>query len=471
MKATSTVIVNPYDKNKLSALIKIDYYQPVRFNYTVHGKSNNVDFYYANDRYAVNPEVTVVGLYANCANTVTLTLYTEQGEVQTSVFTISTEGQDYGDVALTLAINIDDRDMADNTLGQGWFVTSEWNGYDINGDLRITGLFPWMYGNLKIIDNSLWSALASETYDPDKHAFAPTLYRFNLAGKVTQTLAAPAGYGFHHDLTTDGKGNVWVLGSLLDGWSDQQKLECMLYRYDIASGTLLWQRDYTAEFMGATVLDNTDTNDVHFNSLEYIAETNQLMINSRSSCTIIGLNIDSGDPEWIIDNPAFPILNSALNLSVVDADNFTYPNGEHAVFITKNSQYDAWRGDNKIVISLFNNNSCADEKGNELVRVIESPPVAYTAAALDSLPTVLAVDLTARTVQRLDQFHIPGQRSELTSSVFDVGDDNFNVYFGAEQSFFVFDTNNNIGVSIYNIDSGLGYRGRIFSFDELRTLI
>lgn len=130
------------------------------------------------------------------------------------------------------------------------------------------------------------------------------------------------------------------------------------------------------------------------------------MINSRSSCTIIGLNIDSGDPEWIIDNPAFPTLNSALNLSVVDADNFTYPNGEHAVFITKNSQYDAWRGDNKIVISLFNNNSCADEKGNELVRVIESPPVAYTAAALDSLPTVLAVDLTARTVQRLDQFHI-----------------------------------------------------------------
>lgn len=44
MKATSTVIVNPYDKNKLSALIKIDYYQPVRFNYTVHGKSNNVVF-------------------------------------------------------------------------------------------------------------------------------------------------------------------------------------------------------------------------------------------------------------------------------------------------------------------------------------------------------------------------------------------------------------------------------------------
>lgn len=223
--------------------------------------------------------------------------------------------------------------------------------------------------------------------------------------------------------------------------------------------------------MGATVLDNTDTNDVHFNSLEYVKETNQLIVNSRSSCTIIGLNIDSGDPEWIIDNPDFPVLNSTLNLSVVNIDDFNYPNGEHAVFITQNSKYQAWRGENKFVLSLFNNNSCADESGNELVRIIESDPVSYTSAALDSLPTILAVDLTAATVEQLDQFSFPGQRSELTSSVFDVGNDYYNVYFGAEQSFFVFDTNNNIGLSIYNIDTGLGYRGRIFSYEELRSLI
>lgn len=155
----------------------------------------------------------------------------------------------------------------------------------------------------------------------------------------------------------------------------------------------------------------------------------------------------------------------------MNADSFNYPNGEHAVFITQNSKYQAWRGENKFVLSLFNNNSCADESGNELVRIIESDPVSYTSAALDSLPTILAVDLTAATVEQLDQFSFPGQRSELTSSVFDVGNDYYNVYFGAEQSFFVFDTNNNIGLSIYNIDTGLGYRGRIFSYEELRSLI
>lgn len=471
MRATYTVKINPYNQNKLCALISLENIEAVRFDYTVHGKTSNTDFYYSTDEYTSHTQVIVVGLYADYLNTVEINTYTADNETTTFTVTISTEGQDYGDVPLALTINIDDSEMAESTVGQGWFVTSAWNGYDINGDLRITGLFPWMYGNLKIIDNALWSALASETYDADKHAFASTLYRFNLAGNVSQTYTAPTGYGFHHDITTDEKGNLWLLGSLLDNWNDEQKLECVIYKYDIASGGLLWQRDYSQEFLGATVLDNTDTNDVHFNSLEYVKETNQLIVNSRSSCTIIGLNIDSGDPEWIIDNPDFPVLNSTLNLSVVNIDDFNYPNGEHAVFITQNSKYQARRGENKFVLSLFNNNSCADESGNELVRIIESDPVSYTSAALDSLPTILAVDLTAATVEQLDQFSFPGQRSELTSSVFDVGNDYYNVYFGAEQSFFVFDTNNNIGLSIYNIDTGLGYRGRIFSYEELRSLI
>lgn len=68
------------------------------------------------------------------------------------------------------------------------------------------------------------------------------------------------------------------------------------------------------------MFDNSDTDDLHFNHLEYIAETNQLMVNSRSSCTIIELNIDSGDMEWIIDNLDYPVLNKSLTLSVADPE-------------------------------------------------------------------------------------------------------------------------------------------------------
>lgn len=465
-----TLTLNPYSQNKLCALVTLKTTENLSFSYTVQGKTSNTDFNYSTTDYLSDPEIIIAGLYANDNNTVILTLNFQSGETEDITLNISTVGQDYGDTALHLAVDIVDQNMANATLGHGWFVTSEWNGYDINGDLRITGLYPWMYGNLKIIDNALWSAIASETYDPEKHAFAPRLYKCNLAGKIEQTLAAPEGYGFHHDITADDAGNIYVLGSVLDNGSDTNKFECVIFKYDMASGHLLWSRDYSSEFMHATVLDNTDTNDVHFNSLEYLPQTNQLMVNSRSSCTIVGLNSETGDLEWIIDNPEYPTLNDDINLTVIDPDNFKYTNGEHAVFLTQNSKYDNYRGENKFVISLFNNNSCADQNGNELVRLIESEPVAYTEAELDSLPTIFAIDLQQRTVQRLDQFSFPGQRSELTSSVFETSD-YYCVYFGAEQSFFVFDTDNAIGLSIYDIDSGLGYRGRIFSFDELRSLI
>lgn len=470
MDTDCNIIIDPYNQNKLCALVSFPTSEPVKVSYVVRGKTNSTSFTWSASDYTDSPQISIVGLYANHLNHIDITTLSLSGNTDNFTIEISTQGQDYGDTPLNLTINILDQTLADNTLGQGWFVTSEWNGYDINGDLRITGLYPWMYGNLKIIDNSLWSALASETYDPEKHAFAPHLYNFNLMGKVAQTLTAPEGFGFHHDITTDHNGNLYVLGSVLDNWSDTQKLECIIYKYAIASGELLWQRDYSNEFMHATVLDNTDTNDVHFNSLEYIPQTNQLMVNSRSTCTIIGLNIETGDPEWMIDNPEFPTLNANINLSVKNPDNFKYPNGEHAVFITNNDKYADYQGENKFVISMFNNNSCADENGNELVRLIESEPVAYTAAELDSLPTIFAVDLNEKTVQRLDQFTFPGQRSELTSSVFETGE-NYCVYFGAEQSFFVFDTDNTTGVSIFAIDTGLGYRGRIFSYDELRSLI
>lgn len=219
MKSNINIIIDPYNRNKLCALVSLQTTEPVKVSYIVRGKTSAADFNWSSLDYTESPEISVIGLYANYINHIDITTHSLSGNTDSFTLEISTLGQDYGDTPLNLTINILDQTLADNTLGQGWFVTSEWNGYDINGDLRITGLYPWMYGNLKIIDNSLWSALASETYDPEKHAFAPHLYNFNLIGKVAQTLTAPEGFGFHHDITTDHNGNLYVLGSVLDNWS------------------------------------------------------------------------------------------------------------------------------------------------------------------------------------------------------------------------------------------------------------
>ncbi len=58
----------------------------------------------------------------------------------------------------------------------------------------------------------------------------------------------------------------------------------------------------------------------------------------------MGLNSETGDLEWIIDNPAYPTLNDEINSTVIDPEYFKYTNGEHAIFLTQNSEYDNYRG-------------------------------------------------------------------------------------------------------------------------------
>lgn len=48
MKATYTVKLNPYNQNKLSALITLESTEAIKFHYTVRGRTANADFYYSN---------------------------------------------------------------------------------------------------------------------------------------------------------------------------------------------------------------------------------------------------------------------------------------------------------------------------------------------------------------------------------------------------------------------------------------
>ena len=94
----------------------------------------------------------------------------------------------------------------------------------------------------------------------------------------------------------------------------------------------------------------------------------------------------------------------------------------------------------------------------------------YYAAPVDSQAVILGIDLTARTVERLDTFAVTGERSELRGSVFQNGD-NYDVFFCDAYDFFTLDTNNTIGVRALDIETVTSYRARIFSYDELRALI
>lgn len=464
------VTLDPYNQNKLSAHVSIKCDEPASYSYTVKGKTESADFSFSSTSIGSQQVVSVVGLYPDYDNIVNINVYSKNKSTNLAII-ISTKGQDYAGVPLKLDMKITDSDIANDTLNGNFFITSNLNGYDINGDLRVTGLYSWNNCSLRIIDHALYTTDGTKTYHPENKGYSSVLYKINLLGEVKQTYTAPDGFGFHHDIISDGKENLFILGSRLGGESDDEKLESIIYKYDRKSGALLWQRDYSAEFKNSFALDNADTNDVHFNSLEYSVGTEQLIVNSRSTSTIIGLNAESGDMEWIIDNTQGSVLNKNINLSIVNSASFHYPNGEHCVAMTNNTKYDKYRGAGKIVLSLFNNKSCMDDNGNDLLRPMEDSPPEFTRAEPNSEVMIIVVDTRSKTVECVDVFSFEGYKSQWCSSVFDINN-YYNVFFADTESFIIFNAKTSTpAVTVNSVGSGLGYRCRVFTHDELETIL
>ncbi|MGL5699914.1 MAG: aryl-sulfate sulfotransferase N-terminal domain-containing protein [Kluyvera sp.] len=62
------VIINPFSQNLLSAQVMVTAALPMKFSYSVQGKTPDCSFIYSNDEYILNPTIPIIGLYANMEN-------------------------------------------------------------------------------------------------------------------------------------------------------------------------------------------------------------------------------------------------------------------------------------------------------------------------------------------------------------------------------------------------------------------
>lgn len=464
-----TVMVNPFNQNLLCAQINITADISLKYNYSVPGKTADSTFSYSNTEYLLNPTIPVIGLYANTKNTIIIECLFSDGTKETLNAIADTTGQDYGDIPLNVDFKIYDETIAAKTLYQGWLVTCYYTAYDKNGDLRMAFVNAWDNNNLKSDGHAIYPGY--DIFVTSGETYAQTLKQMNLLGEARQTYQALTGYGFHHDITFGPDGNMFCLVTLLENPTSEQRLQASIYKYDVASGAILWSRDYSSLFDNQDVCIDAQPNDIHFNSLEFSAQINQLILNNRSTSTIYGVNYENGDIEWTIDNPAWSMVAESINLQPVDSNNFIYPNGEHAVFPTSNRKYADYLSENRLAITLFNNKAALFDDGTENNKKMEEQiPDEYYEAPFDSQCMVYGIDLTAKTVALLDVFNIAGQRSNITSEIHEVGD-YYSIMYGVDSHFFIIDTNNTVAVECDGVYPALTYRGRLFSYDELRSLI
>lgn len=466
---TGRILVNPYGENLLCATVAIDSNNvPIKYSYRVTGKTTDVDFVYSIDNYVSdNLFIPVVGLYANTVNKVELTFEDEMGDTYVEIVYIDTNGQDYGDGNLNITYQVTDSVMAQETINQGWMISSLYYGYDKNGDLRFAHNAAWNMNDIKIHENSLYSGKDVI----ESSGFAKTLIKRNLLGETKAIYNAPDGYGFHHDITFDNNGNLYALGSNLDAPTDSLKGSGLIFKYNEATGQLLWQRDYSADYTGQDVCVDATQNDIHFNSLYYVKDANQLILNCRSTSAIMGIDMDTGDVVWIVDDPQFSIVPAQKQLTVLNPEVFEYPDGQHCVTQTFVSKYSQYSGPNRFALSLFNNRAALNSNRTQYNKKIEDGNT-DKGEPFDSSVFILGIDLNSNTVELLDSFTINGHRSEFESSVFDINE-YYSVLYGFEvpANFFVIDTDNNVGVSAYSVYHTTLYRARIFTYDALRALI
>ncbi|MGL5699915.1 MAG: aryl-sulfate sulfotransferase [Kluyvera sp.] len=380
-----------------------------------------------------------------------------------------TTGQDYGNIPLTVNFIINNEDIAKETLYQGWLVTCYYTAYDKNGDLRMAFANAWDNNNLKIDGSSIYPGF--DIFNTSGETYAQTLKRMNLLGETRQTYLAPAKNGFHHDVTFGPDGHMFCLITLLENQTAEQRQQAAIYKYNIANGEILWSRDYSAFFDNQDVCIDAQPNDIHFNSLEYSTQINQLILNNRSTSTIYGINHENGNIEWTIDNPAHSLVSESVNLRAIDTETFIYPNGEHTVFPTTNTKYAEYITENRLALTLFNNKAALFDDGSENNKKMEDPiPDVYDEAPFDSQRMVYGIDLTEKTVALLDVFDIAGQHSNITSEIHEIADC-YSIMYGVDSNFFIIDTDNKVAVECYHVYPALTYRGRIFTYSELRNLI
>lgn len=296
-----------------------------------------------------------------------------------------------------------------------------------------------------------------------------------------------------HDLAWDTAGNLYMIGSdFPDRSTNTMRQDAWILKFDDRTGEMLWRKNFTAEFDNTNILNNSGTNDVHFNSLSHIPASERfseaIIVHSRSASLTFGISSDDGHILWSADtgnyNPTFAQTLPAPRLdisTITDRDN-----GAHTVFVTQNAYFsdksDISTG--KFVLSLFNNRSCADTTGKAVVRPMSE---AATATAYRALPVQVlfyAVDLATSTVKQvgealtLPQTRVP-QISDFMGAVFDYGD-YYTVFTNAARSFFIIDPTGHVIATIYDVISALHgypefpgecYRARLFASDELQSLM
>lgn len=463
------VNINPYGQNNLSAYVGITTDQPVKYSYIVSGKTENTNYSHSTNEYEVSPLIPVIGLYNNYDNEVNVILEYEDGTIESEVINIPIYDETIED-EMNANVEIYNEVVANETIYSGWTFTSKGNAYDGNGDLRVSNLFPYRSGFVKIVNGNYYVPYIEESYDQNTY-YVKKLYSIDLLGKINpdETIVLPKGYGAHHDLVYGEDGNYYVLGSKQsesvqsgndDDQKDQDVLEGDIFIYD-ENYHLIDQINFGENIPGnAPVENDAIPYDVHLNSIDYYND--QLILSARNSSVIYCYDLRTKEINWVIGEDS-SMYEEIQDKKLTPIGNITYPRGQHSVKVTKEIDEET------IELTLFNNNAVAiDATGETKKQFIEEVPD-YNLMNNNSSIIQYQINTTDLTIIETLDFEINGY-SPYTSNV-SIINDNFVIYLGYPGDLIITDEDGNEEVKMEMPYDITDYRGMIFDYETINSLL
>lgn len=318
------IILNPYEKNPLTALAKIE--TPIKglFKVIVSGKgTDGVSIGKSFNDYGYAHELPILGLYQNYLNQVQFVFTNQNGQVRTSqTLSLQTDPIPTNPTIL----------IKTNKLGSDYngiyFISSLRLGFDQMGEVRwcstpeSSSQFSFMRkmanGNMLLVS-------------PDSYSFT----ELTMIGQTIKKYSVPN--GIHHDIIELPNGNLLVASNSNNGAS----IEDLVVELDRASGSIVksWDLNKILDPKRKALPDTGSTDWFHMNSLFYDATDKSIIISGRAQSAVVKIDYASGNLKWIIGNPNFwndsfssylftPVDASGAKIDVSGQDFWQY--GQHA---------------------------------------------------------------------------------------------------------------------------------------------
>lgn len=314
---------NPYLLNSLSAVMLFRTEQPTAITIRVKGKTEKADFYKSFPK-ATEHVIPIVGLYSDYENQVEV--YPWQKYDQKVTHTITTP--EVRGASLVESMDTTPEYMQDNVIFLMPANLTLAIAVDYAGDVRLdfTEATVW---DIKRLPNGNF-LMGSERLLRMPY-FVSGIYEFSMVGKIYKEYRIP--HGYHHDQIMLPNGDFVVLNSNLP----EGTVEDMAVVIDKDTGHVKKTFNFK-DFLkpGAQKSGSWSDEDwFHCNAVWYDENTNSLTFSGRHINSMVNIDFDTSELNWIISDPeGWPEEYHEYLFKPVGEGEFDWQYEQHANLIT-----------------------------------------------------------------------------------------------------------------------------------------